>query len=95
MWRQWVSFLTIRMILNHMPYNVNKMFSVSLNKTFPSFHLLVLRIMVELHQINSHISSAESTSRTFSILSFFHQLTQYWLIAMAGKNITLEDGDAI
>ena len=45
-----------------------------------------------------YISNAERTtlnSTTFAILSFFHQLTQYWLIAMAGKNITLEDGDVI
>ena len=45
-----------------------------------------------------HISSAESTtliSQKFAILSFFHQLTQYWLIAMAGKKYTLEDGDVI
>ena len=44
------------------------------------------------------MSSAESTtlsSPKFLILSFFHQLTQIWLIAMAGKNITLEDDDVI
>ena len=43
-------------------------------------------------------SSADSTtviSPKFAILSFFHQLTQNWLIAMAGKKITLEDGDVI
>ena len=45
-----------------------------------------------------HISSAESTtliSQKLAILSFVQQLTQYWRIAMAGKNITLEDGDVI
>ena len=39
MWRQQVSFLTIRMVLNHMsdPYNRRKnVLSVSLNKTFLS-----------------------------------------------------------
>ena len=46
----------------------------------------------------SYILSAESTtliSPKFYILNFFHQLTQYWLIATVGKNISLEVGNVI
>ena len=65
-------------------------------------YLLINSIHVDsfilLLYIYIYISNGERTtliSTKFAILSFFHQLTQYWLIAMVGRNITLEDGDVI